>query len=128
MHVADMTKKDFDDMPWSRPPTGERFSYLVIIPTGELHESGYGCMTFVAVDEFGEPICKFGNCSDVVHINGILGCGELKPGEPFPLTVKPVRWTIDVLPCGYIRLFAHSNIYFTDLCIVSSFDIFSDNV
>lgn len=125
MHVVNMTKKDFDDMPWSEPPTRKRFSFLVIIPTGELHDSGYGCMTFVAVDKNGEPICKFGGNSDVVHINGMLGIGEWR-GE-IPKEIKPESWSIDMLPCGYIRLFPRSDMYFTAPYIVSDFEIYSDN-
>lgn len=94
--IFDMTKEDFNKVPkrdnrWS--DFGE-FRSLVIIPMDYEHDSGWMCMDFVAVNDEGEPICRLSGCSDVLTFNVIGGCGK--------------RWSIDCLPCGYLRLFSQS--------------------
>ena len=94
--VFDMTKKDFNKVlkrdGWAKD-IGE-FRSLVIIPLNYEHDSGWMCMDFVAVNEEGEPICRLSGCSDVLSFDVIGGRGK--------------RWSIDCLPCGYLRLFSQS--------------------
>lgn len=68
--------------------TGLEFRYLVILPTGILHESGYGTMYFVLFDDDGEPIAKVTRGTDVLMV-----------------WKKPSDWHIDCLPCGLLRFF-----------------------
>ena len=111
MNVFDMTKEDFEKVPerggWSRD-IGE-FSSLVIIPLDYAHDSGWMCMDFVAVNDDGEPICRLSGYSDVLSFNVIDGCGK--------------RWSIDCLPCGYLRLFSQSAL--TAGPELSSFEIYA---
>lgn len=106
-----MSKDDFDKVPIVRCRTCFDFTSLVLIPLNELHDSGFSCMMFVAADKDGSPICAFGGCQDVVHLNGLLGIGDkhiedVKDKETGRLLVDPIAWSIDCLPCGYLRLFA----------------------
>lgn len=92
--IFDMTKEDFNKVPkrdnrWS--DFGE-FRSLVIIPLDYEHDSGWMCMDFVAVNDEGEPICRLSGCSDVLTFD--------VTGE------RGKRWSIDCLPCGYLRLFS----------------------
>ena len=107
MNIFYMTKEDFEKVPerdgWAKD-IGEFYS-LVIIPMDYAHDSGWMCMDFVAVDKEGEPICKLSGCSDVLNLDGIGGYGELKYGE-LPKFIAPKGWSIDCLPCGYLRLFS----------------------
>ena len=68
--------------------TGLEFRYLVILPTGILHESGYGTMHFVLFDDDCEPIAKVTRGTDVLMV-----------------WKKPSDWHIDCLPCGLLRVF-----------------------
>lgn len=108
MSIFDMTKEDFAQIQMVSILSIESapiFKSIVIIPTNEVHESGYMCMEFVAVDEYGEPMFKMGGYSDVLHLDGIGGYGDWHGrGTRLPDLVKPKGWFFDCLPCGYIRL------------------------
>ena len=124
MNVFDMTKEDFEKVParggYSRD-VGE-FHALVIIPQGYAHDSGWMCMDFVAVDKEGEPICKLSGCSDILNLDGIGGFGNWRDGE-LPNRIEPKGWSIDCLPCGYLRLFSRSTM--TAHSALSHFEIFA---
>ena len=122
--VFDMTKEDFSEVPkrdnrWS--DFGE-FRSLVIIPLDYEHDSGWMCMDFVAVSNDGEPICRLSGCSDVLNLDGIGGYGYWRGGE-IPRFVKPKGWSIDCLPCGYLRLFSRSSL--TAGPALSDFEIYA---
>ena len=107
--VFDMTQEDFSEVPkrdnmWS--DFGE-FRSLVIIPLDYEHDSGWMCMDFVAVSKDGEPICRLSGCSDVLNLDGIGGYGNWRLGK-LPNHIEPKGWSIDCLPCGYLRLFSRS--------------------
>ena len=114
MNVFDMTKEDFEKVPgrggWSRD-IGE-FNALVIIPQDYAHDSGWMCMDFVAVSKDGEPICRLSGCSDVLNLDGIGGRGDRWQG-----------WSIDCLPCGYLRLFSRSTM--TAGPALSNFEVYA---
>lgn len=109
MDIMKMSKKDFLNVPeresWSGEVSG--FDSIVILPTCKMHDSGYRCMDFVAVDDKNEPICRLSGFSDVIHINGIGGYGEC--GAKIPVIFPPIGWKIDCLPCGLLRLFGKHN-------------------
>lgn len=124
MNVMRMKKKDFDSVParkgFSDPVVP--FWSLVIIPEKYLHDSGYRCMSFVAVDKKGGPIIRLSGCSDVLEIDGIGGCGNWRAGGEIPKT-RPIQdWSIDCLPCGYLRIFCKGMI--TCGADLSGFEIF----
>lgn len=68
-----------------------KFTSLVILPEKYMHDSGYACMDFVAIQD-RKPICRLSGCSDVLHIGGIMPSFS-------------VAWSIDCLPCGLLHLF-----------------------
>lgn len=105
---------------WSRD-IGE-FSSLVIIPQDYAHDSGWMCMDFVAVSKEGEPICRLSGCSDVLNIDGIGGFGNWRVGK-MPSRIEPKGWSIDCLPCGYLRLFSHRTL--TAGPALSNFEIYA---
>ena len=107
MNILKMTKKDFLSVPMREhfDTNIGLFNSLVIIPTRHKHESGFMCMDFVAVDNKDEPICRLSGCSDVLHFDGIGGYG--KPYVP-GVRSRPIQgWSIDCLPCGYLRIFCN---------------------
>lgn len=109
MNVFDMTKKDFEKVP-ERGGFSEdigEFNSLVIIPMDYAHDSGWMCMDFVAVTKEGEPICRLSGCSDVLNLDGIGGYGNWYDGE-FPNYIELKGWSIDCLPCGYLRVFSRN--------------------
>ena len=124
MNVFNMTKEDFKKVPerggWSRD-IGE-FSSLVIIPQDYAHDSGWMGMDFIAVSKEGEPRCRLSGCSDVLNLDGIGGYGNWRLGE-LPSRIEPKGWSIDCLPCGYLRLFSRSTM--TAGPALSSFDIYA---
>ena len=123
MNVFNMTKEDFEKVPerdgWSKD-IGEFYS-LVIIPMDYAHDSGWMCMDFVAVDKENEPICKLSGCSDVLNLDGIGGYGEWQ--VEVPNRIEPKGWSIDCLPCGYLRLFSRSTL--TAGAALSNFEIYA---
>ena len=126
MNVFDMTKEDFEKVPkrggFSKD-IGE-FSALVIIPQDYAHDSGWMCMDFVAVSKDGEPICRLSGCSDVLDLDGIGGYGKWRADElELPNRIEPKGWSIDCLPCGYLRLFSRSAM--TAGPALSSFEIYA---
>lgn len=96
------------------------FNALVIIPQDYAHDSGWMCMDFVAVNKEGEPICRLSGCSDVLNLDGIGGYGNWRLGE-LPSRIEPKGWSIDCLPCGYLRLFSRSTM--TAGATLSNFEI-----
>ena len=127
--ILEMSKKDFESVPrlHSLFEKDLYFDSLVIIPTDEMHDSGYRCMEYVAADENGNPVCKFGGDSDVIHIDGIMGLGNHDYREPFPEFVRPKRWNIDVIPCGYVRIFCHGFRLTTDGVFISDLMLYAEN-
>lgn len=96
MNIMQMKKSDFKKL--KKRSWGEdigEFNALVLIPTRRKHDSGFMCMEFAAIGLEGKPICRLGGGSDVVHIGGIITMAEKAIGG----------WSIDLLPCGYFRLF-----------------------
>lgn len=125
MNIFSMTKEDFEKVPdrqgWSRD-VGE-FDSLVIIPQDYAHDSGWMCMDFVAVDINGEPICKLSGCSDVLNFDGIGGYGDYR-ADKTTIYVEPKGWSIDCLPCGYLRVFSRGAL--TAGPALSNFAVYSD--
>lgn len=117
MNIFEMKKNDFKKLrkrDWDEDIG--KFQSLVVIPTRRKHDSGFMCMEFVAVKNNGEPICRLGGGSDVVHIGGLINAIS--------------GWSMDCLPCGYLRLF---NKYgscepLTAGLDVSDFELFAEKV
>ena len=133
MKITKMSKEDFAAVPelnlykdWNG-----RFEFksFVIIPTGNLHDSGYGCMEFVLVDKNDEPLGKVGGGCDIVNIDGIGGYGyKLDEYEGFDHKIAPKGWTIDCLPCGYLNVWARCVLFITDKYIGSTFEPYSEDL
>ena len=76
-----LENKDFNKMTLeelrSIEPFGkdETFMSVIIVPTDDLHESGFRCMKFIFVDGFKIVGC-IDRGSDVVHPNGIGNSGK----------------------------------------------------
>ena len=104
MKVSNMTRKQFDQLPQAEYGKEMDFAALVIMPTRRMHDSGYRCMDFAAVDIYDEAICRISGCSDVLHLDGIGGYGHR--WTRIPTSVPVSGWTFDCLPkSGLLRLF-----------------------
>jgi hypothetical protein len=110
MNINDMTYDDFLNIPRGDWNEEIRCDCFVVIPAKddeELHDSGYRCMSFVAVKN-NEPICLISGYSDVIHIDGIGGFGYnwLEKYNTCPKSVPPTGWNVDCLPkSGLLRFF-----------------------
>jgi hypothetical protein len=116
------TKKELESLPMGewREDIGE-FDSLIILPTENLHESGFWCMDFVAV-KGNVPFCRLSGSSDVIHIDGIGGYGELK--KNLPTVIPPKGWRIDCLKKSkLLRIFSNGKLKAG--MPLSSFDIYS---
>lgn len=135
MDILNMTKEDFDAVPrpdtytdWNRLTSNGclEFQSFVIVPvynedgTIVIHDSGWGCMEFCLIDRNNEPIVKVGGGSDVVNLDGIGGYGD-----DWLESTGIHGWSIDLLPCGYLRLWTRSTLYIRDSIICSNFEVFS---
>lgn len=113
--IKNMTLEELLAVPYSK--TLEEigpFKGFIIVPTGDLHDSGFGCMKFV-LTHHDDIVGAVGGGSDVVHLNGIGGYGlgfqrTLARGE-----VPPVDWSIDLLPgSGCLRVFSSHKLVLDD--------------
>ena len=119
--IEGMTKEDFDAVPhWEYVDVDFNvpFNSLIILPTEKIHESGYRCMDFVMVSTEGKAVCKLSGNADLLNIDGIGGYGPVISGPGSEcvrvgdkLYIQPKGWSIDCLPCGYLRLFARKTLY-----------------
>lgn len=117
--------KEFEELKNFEPK--EKFNGCVIIPTGEIHDSGFICMKF-ALTRNEAVIGCVGGGSDVIHLNGIGGYG--KYGKDFKSAVTSqkvsrVWWRIDCLPNGLLRLFSDHWLSIDDI-ICSDFALYAE--
>lgn len=109
------TKEEFLNLEYKRPEGP--FDGFVIIPTGELHESGYMCMKF-ALTYHDEVVGCVGGGSDVIDLNGIGGYGKYY-GAP-----NHQDWSIDCLENGLIRVFSLSHNLELPEYVLSIFEVY----
>lgn len=130
-----MTVEDFMKVPYWRDVIdgddlrGFEFDSLVIIPTNDIHESGFRCMDFVALDNHGEPICRLSGVSDVLKLDGIGGYGIWSPYiKPYPpRMIEPKSWSIDCLKeSGFLRIFAREGLFLDGPWPLSSFELYAE--
>lgn len=135
MNIFDMKKEDFDEVApiecvliKNKIKISElKFMSVVIIPNGNMHDSGWQCMDIVLVNQNLEPIGKVETASDVLHLDGIGGRGYDWLYKRFGHLVEAKGWKIDCLPCSYLRLFNDTrNMYFDDYLCFSDLEIYSD--
>lgn len=126
--IMEMSKSDFKRIPhakWNECLEG--FNSLVIIPTDYAHDSGYMCMEFCAVDDHDMPIALLSGCSDVLNIDGIGGYGcNLLERKKIPSLIPVKGWSIDCLPCGYLRLFSNIHNGLKTGHALSNFEVFAE--
>ena len=83
----------------------EEFSAFAIVPTEELHDSGYRTMKFI-LERDNEIVGSVSGWSDVVHVNGIGGYGENFEQTIKSRRVPVVGMSMDCLPkSGCVRFF-----------------------
>lgn len=104
----------------------DHFSSVVIVPTNDVHDSGYLCMKFILLNEEEKIIGVCGGGSDVICLDGIGGYGK-----SFNLgnkeSVHRVGWELDCLPkSGCLRLFSNKKMFFPSGIIVSAAEIYAE--
>ena len=83
----------------------QKFTGIIIVPTDDLHDSGYRTMKFILTKR-GSIVGAVSGWSDVVHINGIGGYGRNWEHTMTTQMVPRTAWSIDCLPVsGCVRLF-----------------------
>jgi len=76
--IENMTKKEFEALPFrGHFNTPVICDSIVILPTRRKHNSGWGCMDFVACRE-EKAICRLSGCSDVMGMNCMTGISEVE--------------------------------------------------
>jgi len=127
MDIVDMTRKDFESLPYRKRNDMIICDSIVILPTRRKHDSGFRCMDFVAVVR-NEPKCLLSGMSDVLHLDGIGGNGFnwLKKYGKVPEVIPPSGWSIDCLPkSGLLRVFALNGHKIICGSALSSFEIYA---
>ena len=103
------------------------FAGVVIVPTGEVHDSGWGTMKFI-LTRGNEIVGAVGGWSDVLHINGIGGYGRDWKRTMETGMVPVVGWSIDCLAkSGCVRLFSNKKCNLRDRLVLSDFEIFTED-
>lgn len=121
--TMDASKEEFLKLEFKNPD--RRFQNVVIIPTGEVHDSGYGCMKFAFFDGKGKYVGCVGGYSDVICFNGIGGYGDRRKARNIIKDLVPrVDFQMDLLPNGLFRIFTQSSVMFTDEIQTSTFELY----
>ena len=117
------TREEFENLDYFKPT--DVFNGVVIIPTNELHDSGFGCMKFALINN-SEVVGCVGGGSDVINLNGIGGYGKYNKHfeETFKTNMtKRVDWSIDCLSNGLLRLFCSHKLDIDEF-ICSDFNLY----
>ena len=86
-NIEEISREELNALPYSTNEiVGKEFDNIIIIPTGEMHYSGFGCMKYVLLkwENDLEVVGVVGGYSDVIHVRD--------------------EANIDCLPCGYLRI------------------------
>lgn len=118
--LNDITLKEFQDMECFGQT--ETFNNVIIVPTDDIHDSGYRCMKFVLV-RGREIVGCVGGYSDVVHPNGIGNMGLYPNFDMYRQGFIPaMRLTIDCLKeSSCVRLMFGGNALKCEEFILSDF-------
>ena len=127
--IRDITLDELLAVPYSkRLDEIDTFTGFVIVPTGELHDSGFGCMKFV-LTRHNEIVGAVGGGCDVVHLNGIGGYGLDWQKSLTDRRVPRIDWSIDLLPkSGCLRVFSSHRLTLQDALICSDFEVYDGDV
>ncbi len=92
-HYTQWTREEFEKLPYpeSFHNTIGEVESLIILPETHVHDSGFRCMSFVAIQN-GKPTYRISGCSDVIHLGGVGG----------------YNWQNAVGLCIIKRMFQHS--------------------
>lgn len=116
--------KEFEELKNFKPK--EKFNGCIIIPTKEMHDSGFMCMKFALV-QYDKVVGCVGGGSDVININGIGGYGKDYVSAITSQKVSRVEWRIDCLPNGLLRLFSDHWLSIDDI-ICSNFALYAEKI
>ncbi len=86
-NIEEISREELNALPYSTNEIiGEEYDNIIIIPTGEMHDSGFRCMKYVLLkSDIGlDVVGVVGGYSDVIHVRD--------------------EANIDCLPCGYLRI------------------------
>jgi hypothetical protein len=117
------TREEFENLDYFKPT--DEFNGVVIIPTDEMHDSGFKCMKFALMNH-SEVVGCVGGGSDIIHLNGIGGYGQYDIEYKKAIItnmVKRIDWSIDCLPNGLVRLFCSGKLKIDDF-ICSDFNLY----
>lgn len=128
-NIKSMTLEDLLAVPYSKT-LGEigPFKGFIIVPTGDLHDSGFGCMKFVLTLN-DDIVGAVGGGCDVVHLNGIGGYGFDWQKSLTDRMVPVIDWSIDLLPkSGCLRVFSSHKLMIQNQFICSDFEVYDGGV
>lgn len=128
-NIKSMTLEELLAVPYNKT-LGEigPFKGFIIVPTGELHDSGFGCMKFV-LTLHDDIVGAVGGWCDVVHLNGIGGYGLDWQKSLTNRNVPVIDWSIDLLPkSGCLRVFSGHKLVLRDGFICSDFEVYDGGV
>lgn len=124
MKINEFTIDRLTEIPNYIFPDDSEYDSVVIVPSNNIHESGWRCMHYLFCKK-DDIICRAGGGSDALHLNGIGGCGNLFESELLPNFSLPNGWVVDCTLSGFIRL--HANRAITIGGGISDFEIFVKN-
>ena len=121
--IMEYSRKEFKKMTPYIPDNLE-FNGIIIVPMKEIHDSGFGCMKFILLEDT-EIVGVCGGFNDAIHLNGFGGYGLDYDKENDPQTVHRVDWSIDILPKSKcVRLFCSNRLQLPD-AVFEAFSVYS---
>ena len=123
MNVLNWNEEEYKNLPTLNClDIATDFDNFVIVPSTELHESGFLMITLILCKGETAKYKTFGG-SDIINLDGIGGYG--KWSIKVPELISPKGWRIDCLPCGYLRVFSSRLVTMT--CEgISDLEVFSE--
>lgn len=99
-----------------------KFNGFIIIPTDEIHDSGYKIIKIALMDH-GVVVGSVKGYTDVIHLNGIGGYGAFDVGYAERVRQRKgtiIDWSIDCSTNGLIRVFCSKWLTFPELSLYVS--------
>lgn len=108
MNIFKVTKKNYKSLPQIEYGKEYDFDSLLLIPNGEIHNSGYSEIDIIGCIK-NEAVYNCGKHCDLLCFDGIGGYGYnlAKTGKCVAYTVEPNSWRIDMTPKGFVRIFVN---------------------